>query len=90
MNKHGFALRGMAVLTLLCFASHGLDAKLSSESEPSSRTLTLSHSEYLDRVQAIWTAQMIGQMTGVRFRASHGIRAAGYSDDRARGLRSGR
>jgi hypothetical protein len=30
-------------------------------------TLTLTHAEYLDRVQAIWTAQMIGQMTGVRF-----------------------
>ena len=27
----------------------------------------MSHSEYLDRVQAIWTAQMIGQITGVRF-----------------------
>ena len=36
--------------------------------KPSSfRTLVLSHAEYLDRVQAIWTAQMIGQMTGVRF-----------------------
>lgn len=27
----------------------------------------LSRSEYLDRVQAIWTAQMVAQMTGVRF-----------------------
>jgi hypothetical protein len=33
----------------------------------SSGVLTLSHAEYLDRVQAIWMAQMIGQMTGVRF-----------------------
>jgi hypothetical protein len=32
-----------------------------------SSTLILSHAEYLDRVQAIWTAQMIGQMTGLRF-----------------------
>jgi len=31
------------------------------------RTLTLTHAEYLDRVQAIWTAQMIGQLTGLRF-----------------------
>jgi hypothetical protein len=30
-------------------------------------TLTLSHAEYLDRVQAIWTAQMIAQRTGGRF-----------------------
>jgi hypothetical protein len=29
--------------------------------------LVLSHAEYLDRVRAIWTAQMIGQITGVRF-----------------------
>jgi hypothetical protein len=30
-------------------------------------TLVLSHEEYLDRVQAIWTAQMIAQRTGGRF-----------------------
>src|SRR5271157_70003 len=36
-------------------------------SERPSRTLVLSRAEYLDRVQAIWTAQMIAQMTGVRF-----------------------
>ena len=33
----------------------------------SSRSLLLSRAEYLDRVQAIWSAQMIGQITGVRF-----------------------
>lgn len=32
-----------------------------------SGTLVLTHEEYLDRIQAIWTAQMIGQATGVRF-----------------------
>ena len=31
------------------------------------RTVTLSHAEYLDRVQAVWTAQMIAQRTGGRF-----------------------
>lgn len=36
-------------------------------SERPSRTLALSRAEYLDRMQAIWTAQMIAQMTGVRF-----------------------
>jgi ADP-ribosylglycohydrolase len=65
MNHHCFPLRCIAVLTLLCCASHGRDAK--PQSETPSRTLTLSHAEYLDRAQAIWTAQMIGQMTGVRF-----------------------
>ena len=29
--------------------------------------LTISRSEYLDRVRAIWTAQMIGQRTGAHF-----------------------
>jgi hypothetical protein len=31
------------------------------------RILTLSHAEYLDRIQAVWTAQMIAQRTGGRF-----------------------
>jgi ADP-ribosylglycohydrolase len=31
------------------------------------RMLVLSHAEYLDRVQAVWTAQMIAQRTGGRF-----------------------
>ncbi len=30
-------------------------------------SFAMSHAEYLDRVYAIWMAQMIGQMTGVRF-----------------------
>jgi hypothetical protein len=33
----------------------------------SSNVLALARAVYLDRVQAIWTAQMIAQMTGVRF-----------------------
>jgi hypothetical protein len=37
------------------------------QTESSSKSLVLSRAEYLDRVQAIWTAQMIAQMTGVRF-----------------------
>jgi hypothetical protein len=31
------------------------------------QTMTLSHAEYLDRIQAVWTAQMIAQKTGGRF-----------------------
>ncbi|MGP0017736.1 MAG: ADP-ribosylglycohydrolase family protein [Candidatus Sulfotelmatobacter sp.] len=34
---------------------------------PPPKILALSRAEYLDRVQAIWTAQMIAQITGVRF-----------------------
>lgn len=37
--------------------------------QPHSKTgiLTLSHAEYLDRIQAVWMAQMIAQRTGGRF-----------------------
>lgn len=38
-----------------------------SQSTPHSTTVELSHAEYLDRVRAIWTAQMIAQRTGGRF-----------------------
>jgi hypothetical protein len=34
---------------------------------PATETLMLSHAEYLDRVQAVWMAQMIAQRTGGRF-----------------------
>jgi ADP-ribosylglycohydrolase len=34
---------------------------------PVTQTLVLSHAEYLDRVEAVWTAQMIAQRTGGRF-----------------------
>ncbi len=37
------------------------------EAAPAAGTLVLSHAEYLDRVQAVWTAQMIAQRTGGRF-----------------------
>ena len=37
------------------------------EAPPGTETLALSHAEYLDRVQAVWTAQMIAQRTGGRF-----------------------
>jgi len=37
------------------------------EAAPTAGTLVLSHAEYLDRVQAVWTAQMIAQRTGGRF-----------------------
>ena len=43
-----------------------LDAN-SSASVPPHALLELSSADYLDRVQAIWTAQMIAQLTGLRF-----------------------
>jgi ADP-ribosylglycohydrolase len=54
------------LITIVVFAGlwiHSVEAP-ASESSP---TLVLSHAEYLDRVKAIWTAQMIAQITGLRF-----------------------
>ena len=39
----------------------------SAEAKPARHTLVLSRADYLDRAKAIWTAQMIGQLTGLRF-----------------------
>ena len=63
---------GLSVSTLASASGHTAAAH---QNKPgSSSTLALTHAEYLDRVQAIWTAQMIGQMTGVRF--EHGQASA--------------
>ena len=53
----------MAVLCLTFSEERVSTHKIS----PLARTLELSHAEYLDRIQAVWTAQMIAQSTGVRF-----------------------
>jgi hypothetical protein len=63
-----FCVFGIGVSALESDSGHASAArKAASKSDKPSRTLVLTHAEYLDRVQAIWTAQMIGQMTGVRF-----------------------
>ena len=57
---------GIALLVaLLTVPAHGQAAD--SQSSAHSGTVELSHAEYLDRVRAIWTAQMIAQRTGGRF-----------------------
>src|SRR5215469_93532 len=71
----------MKILTLLSLSAFALtvasalpsgqtSTALSSESptpNPSARTLQLTHETYVDRVRAVWTAQMIAQRTGGRF-----------------------
>jgi hypothetical protein len=54
--------------TCLAAGQHSsLKSPRTKSAEPSITSLVLSHAEYLDRVQAIWTAQIIAQATGVRF-----------------------
>ena len=54
-RSHGWPLT-LRALTPCAYAQH-----------TENRTFILSHQEYIDRVKAIWLAQMIGQATGVRF-----------------------
>jgi len=67
MKKSGFTL--LIFITLATLPSAFLQSQelAQSKTPAADRTLVLSHAEYLDRVQAIWTAQMIAQYTGSRF-----------------------
>jgi hypothetical protein len=72
MTKRSNMILLLAMFCAFCIGVYAL-ASTSGRTPPKhlkssqADTLTLTHAEYLDRVQAIWTAQMIGQMTGVRF-----------------------
>jgi hypothetical protein len=57
----------LVVISATASWSHSASSLTQSSQPAGPSTLILSHAEYLDRVQAIWTAQMIGQMTGLRF-----------------------
>ena len=57
----------LCIAVIFAGAAHSLAGPQADSTERSSSWLVLSHAEYLDRVRAIWTAQMIAQMTGVRF-----------------------
>ncbi len=58
-------MKNLTILWLVPFSM--LSTSLLHRTGAATQTLALSHAEYLDRVQAIWTAQMIGQRTGGRF-----------------------
>jgi hypothetical protein len=72
MRRRFTTITLFATFCVFCIAASAL-ASASGRTPPihqksgQSSTLVLTHEEYLDRVQAIWTAQMIAQMTGVRF-----------------------
>ena len=57
----------LCIVAIFSCVAHTQPRRQAVSIEPSSRFLLLSRAEYLDRVQAIWTAQMIAQITGVRF-----------------------
>jgi hypothetical protein len=57
-------MRLICVLSMVAAAGFRTDASYAA-SAPTH--LTISRSDYLDRVRGIWTAQMIGQLTGLLF-----------------------
>jgi hypothetical protein len=67
MKKSEFVLLILITLAMLSPVSLRGQEPAQSKAPSAARTLVLSHAEYLDRVQAIWTAQMIAQYTGGRF-----------------------
>jgi hypothetical protein len=57
-----------SVILVLALAGFFVQAIASSPSGPAgNKRLVMSRAEYLDRAEAIWTAQMIGQWTGLQF-----------------------
>ena len=66
MKNPAFTSLIVAFAMLTPAFSHG-QASGQRRALPATGTLVLSHAEYLDRVQAVWTAQMIAQRTGGRF-----------------------
>jgi hypothetical protein len=67
MKKQATSFLCIVALALLTSVGRTQSTAPTASTGRSSKILALSHTEYLDRVQAIWTAQMIAQMTGVRF-----------------------
>jgi hypothetical protein len=57
----------VSTLTTVLALNLGISLPAAHASEVRKRRLVISQSEYLDRVNAIWIGQMIGQLTGLRF-----------------------
>jgi hypothetical protein len=57
----------LCLIVFFTAVGHSQPPERTPSAETSVTTLRLSHEEYLDRVEAIWTAQMIAQLTGLRF-----------------------
>jgi hypothetical protein len=60
------SMLSVALPAIVCAQKpRSIDAPGGASSQPG--TLVLSRAEYVDRAQAIWMGQMIGQLTGLRF-----------------------
>lgn len=66
MKKLTALLFNLAFAVVCPVCLHG-QAHVQNKPSSPARVLKVSHAEYLDRIQAVWTAQMIAQRTGGRF-----------------------
>src|ERR1700678_1128115 len=72
-SNHARSEMKAPITSVLCFVvlstvvAYSEPPARAASAEASATTLRLSREEYLDRVRAIWTAQMIAQITGLRF-----------------------
>ncbi|MGA3228001.1 MAG: ADP-ribosylglycohydrolase family protein [Acidobacteriaceae bacterium] len=67
MNSDSRVIRRFSSVVVLLSFYVNLVSPVAQASEVRKDRLVISQSEYLDRVNAIWMGQMIGQLTGLRF-----------------------
>src|SRR5882757_5898144 len=65
VNLRGTKFLCMLLIVLCSYLTTGSSSACASPVQKG--RLVMSQSEYLDRVNAIWMGQMIGQLTGLRF-----------------------
>ncbi|HEY4048604.1 MAG TPA: hypothetical protein VGM27_17185 [Acidobacteriaceae bacterium] len=66
MNLRSWSAKSMALALFLGLCTRSIYSAPRSHLARLNQ-LVMSRAEYLDRVHAIWTAQMIGQWTGLQF-----------------------
>jgi len=67
MNINLRVVKSLSVLIVVLCSYLTLGTSVVRASAVQKGRLVMSRSEYLDRVNAIWMGQMIGQLTGLRF-----------------------
>jgi hypothetical protein len=60
-------IAGIGLVSTLSFPCGSEAQDVPRSSLPADKLLTLTRADYRDRVEAIWTGQMIGKLTGLRF-----------------------
>lgn len=67
MNSNSRILQPFAILAIVLSSYSTVESPVAIASTVRKDHLVMSRAEYLDRVKAIWAAQMVGQLTGLLF-----------------------